>query len=134
MHFYLKRNANGYFYVTWTDKAMGHTNHKTTRTNDEREAEIVLARMTLEHRMPRDLRPEQVTVLEIVLAYSMHGADKLATKLPLKRALVHCADYLEGVTLAQFTTSKQKWLIKQLAEGLPPVEGEEKRGQRKPCT
>jgi Lon protease-like protein len=51
----------------------------------------------------------------------------MATKLPLKRALIHCADYLEGVTIAQLTTSKQKWFVKQLAEGLPPVEGEEKR-------
>jgi integrase len=127
MHFYLKRNPNGYYYVTWTDRATGNTQHKTTGTKDKQDAEVVLAQMTLGHRMPRDLRPEQVKILEIVVAYAINGSKKLATKLPLKRALVHCAEYLGDVTLAQFTTSKQKWFIEQLAEGLPPIEGEEKR-------
>ena len=123
MRFYLRNDIPGRlgtWYVCWTDDA-GRGYRSSARTRDYGVAQKALARFILEHDIPRDERPEFVTIEAVMVRYWHHHGRTRFAKDPIKYALKHVSEKLPKITVAEFDRARQLRFMRELAdEGQKP--------------
>src|SRR5262245_58760627 len=72
-----QRAGSSAYYVSWFDATTRQTRRASLGTHDVQAAELALARWILEHERPRNERPEDMTVDEVLVRYYRNHASAI---------------------------------------------------------
>lgn len=117
MRFYLRNDyadRPGIWYLCWTDES-GRGRRASARTRDHATAQKALARLILEHDVPRHIRPESVTLEAVMLRYWHHHGRSRFSKDPIRYALAKVTDKLPRLPVAEFDQARQTRFMAELA-------------------
>ena len=108
------KGRGGVYYIVWTDEH-GRSHRASTGTRDCGEAQRTLARFILEHDIPRNQRPESVTLDAVLVRYwHGHGQTRFA-KEPIRYAIKNVTEFLPRMTVAEFDKGAQRRFIAALS-------------------
>src|SRR5688572_26324158 len=121
MRFYLKQREHGIWYICWT--VNGRPDRITTGTRDRGEADLALARHTLQHARPRDQELTDVTLEAVLVRYWQHHGKDLFDPATVRHVIGIVSRHRAGRLVSSFTISDQEQLVRDLGTVAPGTAG-----------